>query len=118
MLRILPYLLFIALDVWALVDILQTPEEDLEGLPKVIWVLFILLFPVIGSLVYIFAGKKRRRQPSEGGPLAAYRPYRSSGPTLAPDDDPAFLEKLRLHKWQQDLEERERKLRDEGPDAE
>ncbi|RKS69170.1 phospholipase D-like protein [Motilibacter peucedani] len=116
MLRILPYLLFVALDVWALVDILQTREEDLEGLPKVVWVLFILLFPVIGALVYIFAGKKRRRPASPGG-FGPYGGYRPSTPSVAPDDDPEFLERLRLSKWQRDLEERERKLREEGPDA-
>ena len=100
------YVLPIALAVWSLVDILQTPEERLRGMPKVLWVLLILLFAYIGPLAYIFAGKSRE-------PGAARAQAGPSGRSLAPDDDPAFLEKLRLHKWEQDLKDRERKLREE-----
>lgn len=111
MLRIFfQFVLPVGLAVWAMVDVLQTPEEKLQGMPKVLWVLLILIVPLIGPLVYLFAGKVRgggRNPATRGGAGPA-------GRSLAPDDDPAFLEKLRLHKWEQDLKDRERKLREEG----
>nr|WP_231126342.1 PLD nuclease N-terminal domain-containing protein [Motilibacter aurantiacus] len=118
--RVLTVLIPLALLVWALVDCLQTREEDIKGMPKVLWVLFMLLIPLVGSLVWIFAGKDRRRQrpAGNGQPYAAgpAGPYGGSRP-VAPDDDPNFLERLRLHKLEQDLKAREEKLRrEEGGD--
>ncbi|MGB0659367.1 MAG: PLD nuclease N-terminal domain-containing protein [Mangrovicoccus sp.] len=46
-------LVLLALDIWALISILRS------GLPlghKVLWSLFVLLFPLIGFLVWLFAG--------------------------------------------------------------
>lgn len=111
MLRLLPSLLIIALTVWALVDVLQRPEDQLTGMPKVLWVLFMLLIPVIGPLVYLFAGRKRTAGPGSPTGRGYGRPQRR---TLAPDDDPEFLDKLRHEQWEQERRDRERKLRDEG----
>ena len=111
MLRVLTILIPLALLVWALVDCLQTPEEEVKGMPKVLWILFMLLIPLVGPLVWVFAGKDRSRPQRARRDLDAYpaSPY-GSGP-VAPDDDPNFLERLRLHKLEQDLKAREEKLR-------
>ena len=111
MLRVLTFVIPLALLVWALVDCLQTREEDIKGMPKVLWVLFMLLIPLVGPLVWIFAGKSRGRPQAPRREYGAYPagPY-GSGP-VAPDDDPNFLERLRLHKLEQDLKAREEKLR-------
>nr|WP_196792099.1 PLD nuclease N-terminal domain-containing protein [Motilibacter deserti] len=112
--RVLTVLIPLALLVWALVDCLQTPEEEIKGMPKVLWVLFMLLIPLVGSLVWIFAGKDRRRGRATGWGQGAF-PAGPAGPygsaPVAPDDDPNFLERLRLHKLEQDLKAREEKLR-------
>ncbi|RZS79042.1 phospholipase D-like protein [Motilibacter rhizosphaerae] len=117
MLRFLPELLGLVLVVWALVDCITTPEEALRGLPKVLWVLLILLFPLVGALVYLFAGRARVEGAGTGWSAPQSRP--SPRQQVAPDDDPAFLERLRLHKWEQELRERERRLREDedGPGA-
>jgi hypothetical protein len=84
-LRILPDLIVLVLIVWSLVDCVTTPEEELRGLPKVLWVLLILLLPLVGALVYLLAGRPQRR-----------RLLRASAPrVVGPDDDPEFLEELR-----------------------
>lgn len=56
MLRYLPFLLIIALTIYAFIDCLNTPEEEVKHLPKVIWVIIILLFSIVGPVVWLVAG--------------------------------------------------------------
>ena len=92
MLRILIYALPIILAVYALVDLVQTRDEDVQGLPKLVWVLLIVLIWVIGPLAWLFAGRKGRRFPGLA-PRAA-GPAGGQTRSLAPDDDPDFLRGL------------------------
>ncbi|MCB5169022.1 PLD nuclease N-terminal domain-containing protein [Streptomyces bambusae] len=87
MLRYLPFLLVIALTIYAFIDCLNTPEEEVKHLPKVVWVIIILLFSLVGPVVWLIAGKKR--VPAAGG-------LGSGGRTrwVAPDDNPEFLKSL------------------------
>ncbi|MCY0937436.1 PLD nuclease N-terminal domain-containing protein [Streptomyces sp. H34-S4] len=89
MLRYLPFLLIIALTIYAFIDCLNTPEEEVKHLPKVVWVLIILLFSIVGPVVWLFAGKKR----VPGAGAGRSRPRR--GQWVAPDDNPEFLKSLR-----------------------
>ncbi|MFJ6721168.1 MULTISPECIES: PLD nuclease N-terminal domain-containing protein [unclassified Streptomyces] len=84
MLRYLPFLLIIALTIYAFIDCLNTPEEEVRHLPKVVWVLIILLFSIVGPVVWLFAGRTR----AGGG-----RDRRTEW--VAPDDNPEFLRSLR-----------------------
>ncbi|GHB73276.1 membrane protein [Streptomyces cirratus] len=86
MLRYLPFLLIIALTIYAFIDCLNTPEEEVKHLPKVVWVLIILLFSIVGPVVWLFAG--RTRTAAGGG-----RVRRTEW--VAPDDNPEFLRSLR-----------------------
>ncbi|MEU9146287.1 PLD nuclease N-terminal domain-containing protein [Streptomyces sp. NPDC048349] len=87
MLRYLPFLLIIALTIYAFIDCLNTPEEEVKHLPKVVWVIIILLFSIVGPVVWLFAGKKRA---AIGGGRAPRRAQ-----WVAPDDNPEFLKYLR-----------------------
>ncbi|MFI5621522.1 PLD nuclease N-terminal domain-containing protein [Streptomyces sp. NPDC051567] len=89
MLRYLPFLLIIALTIYTFIDCLNTPEEEVKHLPKVVWVLIILLFSIVGPAVWLFAGKKRAA--TAGG-----RARRTQW--VAPDDNPEFLRSLREEK--------------------
>ncbi|NDZ77558.1 PLDc_N domain-containing protein, partial [Streptomyces sp. SID10853] len=62
MLRYLPLLLVLAVWIYAFIDCLNTPEEEVRGLPKVVWVLIILLFGevLVGPVAWIVAGRNRR----------------------------------------------------------
>lgn len=42
--------------VWMLIDCLL---RDFEGLEKIIWLLVIFFFPLIGALLYLFIGRAR-----------------------------------------------------------
>ncbi|MFD8737653.1 PLD nuclease N-terminal domain-containing protein [Streptomyces sp. NPDC059618] len=120
MLRYLPFLLVLALWIYAFIDCLNTPEEEVRGLPKVIWVIVILLFGevLVGPVAWLVAGRARRG-PAGGSPLSEW--HRSHRTTfVAPDDNPEFLKSLKaenrkdealLKDWEADLRRREEELR-------
>ncbi|MFG2224353.1 PLD nuclease N-terminal domain-containing protein [Streptomyces sp. NPDC048644] len=119
MLRYLPFLLVLALWIYAFIDCVNTPESQVRGLPKVVWVLIILLFGevLVGPIVWLVAGKVR--QPANGGtPSQWHRNHRTTW--VAPDDNPEFLKSLKdentkdealLKDWEADLRRREDELR-------
>jgi|GEM_PF-298284 len=131
MLRYLPFLLVLALLIYAFIDCLNTPEEQVRGLPKVVWVLIILLFGevLVGPIAWLLAGKHRVAPaggaPSGGGstPSEWHRARRTE--FVAPDDNPEFLRSLGaqaaasehvkdealLKDWEADLRRREEELR-------
>jgi hypothetical protein len=126
MIRILPFALLLILWIWAFVDCLITPEEEVRYLPKVAWVLIVLFFPEIGSIAWLVAGKQRGRArrtsvPWPSGPTAGFPEYeRPQRRMVAPDDDPEFLASLKrsnvqheemLRQWEADLRRREDELR-------
>jgi Phospholipase_D-nuclease N-terminal len=120
MTRGLPVLLELGLTIFCLIDCIQTPQIAVRNLPKWGWIVLILIFPLIGGISWLVAGR----------PLAGQRPqdyvtgfleYRSgsAGP-LGPDDDPAYLRELgrmnseheqMLRTWEDDLRRREQELR-------
>ena len=87
MLRVLPWLLGIALTVYAAVDCIQTDESRVRNLPKLVWVFLILLFAVAGPLAWFIAGRPKGQWPTRG---PGQRPSAPRGP----DDDPDFLRNL------------------------
>jgi hypothetical protein len=120
MLRYLPFLLVLALWIYAFVDCLNTPEEEIRGLPKVVWVIIILLFGevLIGPIAWLLAGRNRRGVGAGGTPSPWHRDRRTSW--TAPDDNPVFLDSLKggagkdesqLKDWEADLRRREVELR-------
>ncbi|WP_328915387.1 MULTISPECIES: PLD nuclease N-terminal domain-containing protein [unclassified Streptomyces] len=122
MLRYTPYLLVLALWIYAFVDCLNTPEREVRGLPKVVWVLIILFFGevLIGPIAWLVAGKRRAGQPAPAGatPSEWHREHRQEW--IAPDDNPEFLRSLKeenrkdeamLKDWEADLRRREEELR-------
>ena len=96
----------IALALYALIDCVRTPEEDMPArMPKHLWITLILMFSTImlGPLAWIItsrvsAAEKRGGQLS-GGLWSAEKgvdlhlSHHASAPA-APDDDPEFLRKL------------------------
>ncbi|WP_055493074.1 PLD nuclease N-terminal domain-containing protein [Streptomyces sp. TP-A0356] len=128
MLRYLPFLLVLALWIYAFIDCLNTPEEQVRGLPKVLWVIVILLFGevLVGPVAWLVAGKVRKAPANGSTPSEWHRNHRTTW--VAPDDNPEFLRSLKednkkdealLKEWEADLRRREEELRrrerGEGP---
>lgn len=87
MARLLPGLLLVAFTIYAAVDCIQTEESRQRNLPKLAWVVLILLFPPIGGIVWFVAGRPR-------GPYAGRQGPRGPSAPRGPDDDPDFLRNL------------------------
>ncbi|GLI02965.1 PLD nuclease N-terminal domain-containing protein [Phytohabitans aurantiacus] len=118
-LYLLIFVVQIALAVIALISCLSAEEDEIRALPRLVWVLIILFFPLVGSIAWFLAG---RPVGTGGVPAAPPRP-------TAPDDDPDFLRKLNtdqsrrdrelFEQWEEDLQRREDELRrkDSDPDT-
>jgi len=123
----------ILLAVLALISCLSAEEGELRALPRIVWVIIILLFPLLGAIVYFAAGRpvSARSKPgvwkAGGGFPEATRPRQ-----VAPDDDPDFLRQIDrrsvdrqghrededlLKRWEADLQRRENELRQRDTDA-
>jgi hypothetical protein len=82
MLRVLLYVLPIALAIYAIADISRTDESNIKLMPKWAWFLIAILVTIVGPISWLIAGKNRYRRPPKG-----------QGPK-GPDDDPDFLRGL------------------------
>lgn len=120
MLKLLVYAIPIILGVYALVDCIQTEDKDVRGLPKLAWLAVIALFPIIGAVAWLMAGRDSSRAKSglrwPAGPASAQRPTRR---IIAPDDDPEFLRQLNRDSERRRHEEEARRAKpvDPAPDA-
>ncbi len=99
LLVVLPFLV-LALDVFAIVDVMLIDTRRIRALNRAIWVLLIVILPVIGSILWFLVGRARRDGDAERR-------------IVAPDDDPAFLRNLRRDEEQ---DERIRRLEQELAD--
>jgi Phospholipase_D-nuclease N-terminal len=94
MLRFILAVAAIGVTVYAAIDCMRSPAEQLRTLPKVVWLLVIAVtLPIgaLGGIGYLVFG---RPHPEPGmGPGGGGQIHR--GP--APDDDPDFLRSLDQH---------------------
>ncbi|MZD10015.1 hypothetical protein GTW43_33780 [Streptomyces sp. SID5785] len=123
MLRVLIFLIPLALTIFAFIDCLNTPEDEVKHLPKIAWVFIVLLFWIVGPVVWLAAGKQRAGVTGGSAPSARRREQRTT--FVAPDDNPEFLQSLKggaasspdgkdealLKDWEADLRRREEDLR-------
>ncbi|MFD5063077.1 PLDc N-terminal domain-containing protein [Streptomyces sp. NPDC058394] len=63
------YVIVAALYVYALVDCISTPAARIRMLPKVGWLVIMVLFPILGAIGWRNLGK--RSAPVEGRPSTA-----------------------------------------------
>jgi len=79
-------LIGIGIQIYALFDIARKPQESFTQWPKWAWLIVVILFGLIGSLVWVLWGRKR----NGGSGPRRQRPGRD----LPPDDNPDFLRNL------------------------
>jgi hypothetical protein len=120
----------LVLCVVALIDCLSTEEHEIRALPRIVWVIIILLFSPIGPIAWLVAGRPQRTVVGgapRGGPWRPGNgfPEPDRPRQQAPDDDPTFLASLNktrrddeelLRRWEEDLRRREDELKDKKKD--
>ncbi|MGW4421825.1 PLD nuclease N-terminal domain-containing protein [Streptosporangium sp. NPDC004631] len=92
-------LALLAFWLYCLFDAITTPDEEARNLPKLLWVVIVLLMPLAGGVFWLLLGRPNG-SPAPRGPLPRERSPRPEAPK-GPDDDPDFLRDL------------DRRLRDE-----
>jgi hypothetical protein len=123
MLRVLMILVPLALSIYAFIDCITTDEKDVRYIPKPLWAILVLLFPLVGSISWLIVGRVRTPRDASSG---------RNGGWVAPDDNPDFLKSLKddgksnskgvesgdagdddshLKDWEADLRRREEELK-------
>lgn len=99
--------LIVGLTLYTLLDAVRTPAHEARTLPKWLWVLVTLLFPVVGPLMWLILGRPKA-QPAAGAPRPGFGQRRNTpAPSVSsPDDDEEYL------RWLKAKAERERRSRE------
>jgi hypothetical protein len=115
-------LVFFAVWVFCIIDVITTSESDCRNLPKMLWLLVVILLVDVGSIAWLVAGRNwnavssglANRGSRPGGARGApTRPARARATN--PDDDEDFLAGLRARAEEQRRRAREAEPRDEPP---
>ncbi|WP_436493104.1 PLDc N-terminal domain-containing protein [Actinokineospora sp. HUAS TT18] len=104
----------LALWIFCVVDVITTPELSCRNLPKMGWVLLVLLFPLVGSIAWLVAGRPQqagRTYSAYERPSPRFPEYDRPGRFAAGDSasDEEFLRRCRER-----AEEQRRKGRESG----
>lgn len=99
--------LVVGLTIYALLDAVRTPAHEARTLPKWLWVIVTLLFPVVGPIMWLILGRPKA-QPAAGAPRPGFGQRRNTpAPSVSsPDDDEEYL------RWLKAKAERERRSRE------
>ena len=99
--------LIVGLTLYTLLDAVRTPAHEARTLPKWLWVLVTLLFPIVGPLMWLILGRPKA-QPAVGAPRRGFGQRRNTpAPSVSsPDDDEEYL------RWLKAKAERERRSRE------
>jgi Phospholipase_D-nuclease N-terminal len=129
---LLPGLVEIVLLVFCLIDCIQTDPLLVRNLPKIGWILLIVILPIVGGIAWLVAG---RPVAGSAGNAVPWRATATAGfpeyerPGTPHRSAEAVDEQLRrdqervdreheeaLRRWEASLRERERKLGESEPD--
>jgi hypothetical protein len=95
-----PFLALMVLWIFCIVDVIRYEDGETRHLPKIGWLLVVLLLPDVGSILWLLFGrsyssKVRREVPR--GHMQSFPEYDRPGRMSAasPDDDEEFLRTIR-----------------------
>ena len=55
--RVLAAVAVLAFTIYCVVDAVQTDDDEVRGVPKLLWLVMILLFPLVGGAAWLVAGR-------------------------------------------------------------
>jgi hypothetical protein len=106
--------------LYCLIDAITSNEGDVRNLPKLGWIFIVLLFPFVGSIAWLVAGRPRRARPRRfertmPGFPEYDRPGRAAGTSIESDEE--FLRRCRERAEEQRRRYREQHEQQEPDDA-
>jgi Phospholipase_D-nuclease N-terminal len=112
-------LIFFALWVFCVIDVITTPEPLCRNLPKMAWLFIVILLSDVGSIAWLVAGRTWNSQPADlrykgTGSRPQARP---AARATNPDDDEEFLAGLRARAEEQRRRAREAQRHQDEPPA-
>ena len=98
--------LIVGLTLYTLLDAVRTPAHEARTLPKWLWVLVTLLFPVVGPIMWLILGRPKAQPATGSRPGFGQRRGTPAPSVSSPDDDEEYL------RWLKAKAERERRSRE------
>ncbi len=98
--------LIVGLTLYTLLDAVRTPAHEARTLPKWLWVLVTLLFPVVGPIMWLILGRPKAQPAAGTRPGFGQRRGTPAPSVSSPDDDEEYL------RWLKAKAERERRSRE------
>ena len=98
--------LIVGLTLYTLLDAVRTPAHEARTLPKWLWVIVTLLFPVVGPLMWLILGRPKAQPAAGARPGFGQRRSTPAPSVSSPDDDEEYL------RWLKAKAERERRSRE------
>lgn len=88
--------------IFCIVDVIMTPDGATRNLPKLLWLLLVVFLPDIGSIAWLFLGRRTAAAPANRGFYAGaqeqgFPEYERLGRSTAgePEADAEFLRRCR-----------------------
>lgn len=96
-------LFLLVLWIFCIVDVIMTDESRVRNMPKLVWLLVVLLLPDIGSILWLVAGHPWEQRAATSRIAQEFPEYDRPGRHVAanPDDDAEFLRGLRARAEEQ-----------------
>jgi hypothetical protein len=118
-------LILFAVWVFCIIDVITTPEGVARNLPKLVWLLIVIILPDVGSIAWLVAGRpwnSRQTDLPYKGNRSRPHPSELRFNGTNPDDDEEFLAGLRARAEEQrrrarEMKQPEDRSGDDGPSA-
>lgn len=97
--RYAPAFLIFVFWLYCLIDVITSREDGIRNLRKTIWLIIVFLFPLVGSIAWLVAGRPKAERPMtrEQGAAPSFPEYERRGRFSAadPEKDEEFLRGVR-----------------------
>jgi hypothetical protein len=104
-------LLTLALLIFALVDLITSDNSQVKHLPKLVWVLIVLFFPLVGSIVWLLVGKDRSPVSDGWGSFGDPHRQRDVAPKTTTEQELEALEReIEFHEKQDKIKRLEAEI--------
>ena len=90
MIRVVGALIAVGLYIYFVIDVARTPRTEMRSLPKVVWLILVVVLPLLGGALWLAFG----------------RLWRMRARVLAPDDDPRMLRQISDQAWSERMKRR------------